>query len=241
MLLEEMTMPQVEAALAAGCRTVYIPFGALEEHGPHLPLSTDTIQAYQVGKRAAELVPLFVAPPIPYGNCRSTNCHPGTVSISTATLRCLLKDLVRSFYRQGMRNVVVLTGHAGGAHRLALQDAGEELLDELPELRIAVVTEYELAKNEGRGIIETPGDAHAGEIETSRIMHSHPHLVQGTAPEEYPTFPIGILVRDKRRYWPGGVWGDPSKATADKGVRIEELVARKVVELVKSLEEGRYV
>jgi creatinine amidohydrolase len=241
MLLEEMTMPQVEAALAAGCRSVYIPFGALEEHGPHLPLSTDTIQAYQVGKRAAELIPLFVAPPIPYGNCRSTNCHPGTISISTTTLRGLLKDLVRSFYRQGFRNVVVLTGHAGGAHRMALQDAGEELLDELFELRIAVVTEYELAKDEGRGIVETPGDAHAGEIETSRIMHSHPHLVLGTAPEEYPSFPTGILVRDKRRYWPGGVWGDPSKATAEKGDRIEELVARKVVELVKELEEGCFV
>lgn len=241
MLLEEMTMPQVEAALAAGCRTVFLPFGALEEHGPHLPLSTDTIQAYAVGKRAAELVPLFVAPPIPYGNCRSTACHPGTVSISTTTLRGFLKDLVRSFYRQGMRNVVVLTGHAGGAHRLALQDAGEELLDELPELRIAVVTEYELAKEEGRGIVETPGDAHAGEIETSRIMHSHPHLVQGSAPAEYPSFPIGILVRDKRRYWPGGVWGDPSKASAEKGAKIEALVAGKVAELVRLLESGTYV
>ncbi len=241
MVLEEMTMPQVEAALANGCCSVFLPFGALEEHGPHLPLSTDTIQAYQVGKRAAELIPLFVAPPIPYGNCRSTNCHPGTISISTTTLRSLLKDLVRSFYRQGMRNVVVLTGHAGGAHRLALQDAGEELLEELPELRIAVVTEYELAKDEGKAIIETPGDAHAGEIETSRIMHSHPGLVQGSAPEEYPTFPVGILVRDKRRYWPGGVWGNPSRATAEKGARIEELVAAKVVTLVKALESGQYV
>lgn len=241
MLLEEMTTPQVEAALASGCSTVFIPFGALEEHGPHLPLSTDTIQAYQVGKRAAQLIPLFVAPPIPYGNCRSTSCHPGTVSISTTTLKGILKDLVHSFYRQGMRTVVVLTGHAGGAHRLALQDAGEELLLELQELRIAVVTEYELAKDEGRMIIETPGDAHAGEIETSRIMHSHPHLVQGTAPEEYPSFPAGILVRDKRRYWPGGVWGNPAKATAEKGARIEELVARKVVELVQALESGLYV
>ncbi len=241
MLLEEMTMPQVEAALAAGCHTVFLPFGALEEHGPHLPLATDTIQAYAVGKRAAELVPLFVAPPIPYGNCRSTACHTGTVSISTTTLRGLLKDLVRSFYRQGMRNVVVLTGHAGGAHRLALQDAGEELLDELPELRIAVVTEYELAKEEGRGIVETPGDAHAGEIETSRIMHSHPQLVQGSAPEEYPSFPVGILVRDKRRYWPGGVWGNPSKASAEKGAKIEALVAGKVAELVWQLESGAYV
>ncbi len=241
MLLEKMTMPQVENAIKAGYRSVFIPFGSLEEHGLHLPLSTDTIQAYQVGKRASELIPLFVAPPIHYGNCRSTNLHPGTISISTTTLRGLLKDLVRSFYRQGMRNLVVLTGHAGGAHRMALQDAGEELLDELPELRIAVVTEYELARDEGRGIVETPEDAHAGEIETSRIMHSHPHLVQGTSPEEYPTFPTGILVRDKRRYWPGGVWGDPSKATAEKGARIEELVARKVADLVKALEEGRYV
>ena len=240
MILEEMTMPQVEAGLTT-CKTVYIPFGALEEHGSHLPLSTDTIQAYEVGKRAAEQIPLFVAPPIPYGNCRSTNQHPGTISISTTTLRGLLKDLVRSFYGQGFRNVIVLTGHAGGAHRMALQDAGEELLPELPELGIAVVTEYELAKEQGRGLVETPNDAHAGEIETSRIMHSHPRLVQGSSPAEYPDFPTGILVRDKRTYWPGGVWGDPSKASADKGAKLEELVVAKVVELVKMLEEGRYV
>lgn len=234
-----MTMTQVEAALA-DCKTVYIPFGALEEHGPHLPLSTDTIQAFEVGMKAALLIPLFVAPPIHYGNCRSTSCHPGTISISTATLKSLLKDIVRSFYRQGIRNVIALTGHAGNAHRLALQDAGEELLDELPKLRIAVVTEYELAKEEGRAIVETQGDAHAGEIETSRIMHSHPHLVQGSAPEEYPSFPPGILVRDKRRYWPGGVWGNPAKASAEKGRLIEELVVRKVVELVKTLEAGSH-
>lgn len=239
MILEEMTMPQVEAGLKI-CKTVYIPFGALEEHGSHLPLSTDTIQAYQVGKSAARLVPLFVAPPIPYGNCRSTNQHPGTISITTATLKAVIKDLVRSFYRQGIRNVIALTGHAGGAHRMALQDAGEELLDELSELRIAVVTEYELAREQGRGLVETPNDAHAGEIETSRIMHSHPRLVQGSSPAEYPSFPLGILVRDKRAYWPGGVWGDPSKATAEKGSELERLVVAKVVELVRALEAGQY-
>jgi len=238
-ILEEMTMPQVEAGLKI-CKTVYIPFGALEEHGSHLPLSTDTIQAYQVGKSAARLVPLFVAPPIPYGNCRSTNQHPGTISITTATLKAVIKDLVRSFYRQGIRNVIALTGHAGGAHRMALQDAGEELLDELSELRIAVVTEYELAREQGRGLVETPNDAHAGEIETSRIMHSHPRLVQGSSPAEYPSFPLGILVRDKRAYWPGGVWGDPSKATAEKGSELERLVVAKVVELVRALEAGQY-
>jgi creatinine amidohydrolase len=148
-----------------------------------------------------------------------------------------MKDIVRSLHIQGMRNFVILTGHAGGAHRMALQDAGEELLPEIPEIKIAVVTEYELACKEGKGIIETEGDAHAGEIETSRIMHTHPHLVKGMGEREFPSFPTGILVRNKRKYWQNGVWGDPAKATAEKGKSLEDLVVNKIVELVKVLEQ----
>ncbi len=236
MIIEDLTMPEFQEGLER-TRTVYLPFGSVEEHGLHLPLSTDTIQAYEVGKKAALQIPLFVAPAIPYGNCRSTSCHPGTISIRTETLKMLLKDIVRSLERQGLRNFIVLTGHAGGAHRLALQDAGEELLAELPLIRIAVVTEYDLAMREGRSIIETAEDAHAGEIETSRILHSHPELVKGSSPEEYPCFPVGILVRNKRAFWPGGVWGDPAKGTAEKGRLLEELVVAKVVALVQALEE----
>lgn len=236
MIIETMTMVEFEEGLKQ-TRTVFIPFGSVEEHGSHLPLSTDTIQAYEVGKKAALMVPLFVAPPVHYGSCRSTSCHPGTISITTATLKALMKDIVRSLYSQGMRNFVILTGHAGGAHRMALQDAGEELLPEIPEIKIAVVTEYELACKEGKGIIETEGDAHAGEIETSRIMHTHPHLVKGMGEREFPSFPTGILVRNKRKYWQNGVWGDPTKATVEKGRCLEDLVVKKVVELVKELEQ----
>lgn len=239
MLIEEMTMVEFEDALKT-CRTAYLPFGSVEEHGSHLPLSTDTIEAYEVGKRAAERIPLLVAPPIHYGSCRSTSCHPGTISISTTTLKALLKDIVRSLHAQGIENVIALTGHAGGSHRMALQDAGEELLAELPGINIAVVTEYDLAKEAGAHLVETRGDAHAGEIETSRILHSHPQLVKGSAPTEYPCFPTGILVRDKRSFWPGGVWGDPGKASAEKGRILESLVADKVVELVKALESRRW-
>lgn len=236
MIIETMTMVEFEEGLKQ-TRTVFIPFGSVEEHGSHLPLSTDTIQAYEVGKKAALVVPLFVAPPVHYGSCRSTSCHPGTISITTATLKALMKDIVRSLYSQGMRNFVILTGHAGGAHRMALQDAGEELLPEIPDIKIAVVTEYELACKEGKGIIETEGDAHAGEIETSRIMHTHPHLVKGLGEREFPSFPIGILVRNKRKYWPNGVWGDPAKATGEKGQQLEELVVKKIVELVATIEQ----
>jgi len=239
MIIEEMTMPEFEAGLQV-CRTAYIPFGSVEEHGAHLPLSTDTIEAYQVGKRAAEMVPLFVAPPVHYGSCRSTACHPGTVSISTGTLKSILKDIVRSLHAHGIENFIALTGHAGGSHRMALQDAGEELIAELENINMAVVTEYDLAKEAGAHLIETRGDAHAGEIETSRILHSHPHLVKGTSPEEYPSFPNGILVRDKRHFWPGGVWGNPAKASAEKGEKLEYLIAERVVALVQALESRRW-
>ena len=239
MLIEEMTMPEFEEGLKI-CKTAYIPFGSVEEHGSHLPLSTDTIEAYEVGKRAAERIPLFVAPPVHYGSCRSTSRHPGTISISTGTLKSLLKDIVRSLELQGIKNFIALTGHAGGSHRMALQDAGEELILEFPGINMAVVTEYDLAKEAGAHLIETRGDAHAGEIETSRIMHSHPQLVKGVGVAEYPSFPTGILVRDKRSFWPGGVWGDPTKASAEKGRMLESVVADKVVELVRALESRHW-
>lgn len=240
MLIEEMTMDEFAAGLQL-TRTVLIPFGATEQHGSHLPLNTDTLEAAEVGRKLAQRRNIFIAPAIPYGVCRSTANHPGTITLTTATLRALAIDLVTSLYRQGLRNFILITGHAGGTHTSTLIDAGEELLLRFADIRVAVLTEYMLAAREGRGIIETQDDSHAGEIETSRILHSHPHLVKGVGVREYPTFPVGILVRDKRAYWPGGVWGDPTKATAEKGARLEEAVVAALDRLVTELEQGEPV
>jgi len=240
MIIEDLTMTEFEAGLEK-TRTVLIPFGATEEHGSHLPLATDTLMAQEVGRKIAERRPIFIAPAIPYGVCRSTSEHPGTLSISTATLKSLAMDIVRTLYRQGLRRFILLTGHAGGTHTSTLIDAGEELLRQFEDIRVAVLTEYMLAAKEGRGIIETADDSHAGEIETSRILHSHPHLVKGKGEREYSTFPAGILVRDKRRFWPNGVWGDPTLATADMGARLEEAVIDALDRLVTDLEEGDFI
>ncbi|MBE0595878.1 MAG: creatininase family protein [Desulfuromonadales bacterium] len=239
MIVEELTMPEFALGLEQ-TRTILIPFGATEQHGTHLPLATDTLHAAQVGRLLARRRPLFVAPAVPYGVCRSTADHPGTISISTSTLRALAIDLITAFYRQGLRNFILLTGHAGGTHTATLIDAGEEALQRLPELKIAVLTEFMLASREGKGIIETTDDSHAGEIETSRLLHSHPQLVKEGGEREYPSFPTGILVRDKRRFWPGGVWGDPTKATAEKGAKLEAAVVDALARLVDELERGKF-
>lgn len=235
MYIPELTMPDFITGLTR-TKTVVVPFGSTEEHGQHLPLDTDTLQALTVARKAAERRPLFVAPPLHYGVCRSTGQHPGTISISTATLRAFTLDICNALYRHGLRDFVLFSGHAGVTHNAVLIDAGEEFLAEHDNVRVAVVTEYQLANREGKGVIETPGDSHAGEIETSRILFSHPHLVKGTSPRETPSFPEGILVRDKLAYWPGGVWGDPEKASSVKGSVIEDLVIAALCRLIEQLE-----
>jgi len=235
MILDEITTPGWEGALRRS-RTVIVPFGSLEEHGPHLPLGTDTFQAVEVCRLAAERAGVHLAPAVPYGVCRSTRNHPGTVGLTTATLRAIAVDLVRDFHRHGMRNFLLVSGHAGKTHLLTLVDAGEQLIEELSAIRVSVVSEYHEMMAAGREIVETDDDSHAGEIETSRIMALRPGLVDGTAPAEWPRFPHALLVRDKVAHWPGGVWGDPGKATPGKGRRLVELAAARLVELVRELE-----
>ena len=238
MLIAEMTMDDFAAGLKK-TRSVVIPFGSVEEHGPHLPLATDTLQAEHVASKLARRRDLFVAPAVPYGVCRSSCDHPGTISLTTSTLRSLAIDLVSDLYRQGLRCFVLLTGHAGGTHLSTLIDAGEELLRRYDDIELAVLDEFMLGAKRCAHLVETAGDSHAGEIETSRLMHTHAVLVREAKipAAEFPDFPDqGILVRDKRRYWPGGVWGDPTKASADKGQQLTEQLSVALGELFDRLE-----
>ena len=235
MLIEDATMPEYESGVRAS-QTVLIPFGSLEEHGAHLPLATDTLQVVEVCRRVGERTGAHVAPAVAYGVCRSTRNHPGTVGIGTATLRALAIDLVRDFHRHGMRSFVLISGHAGKTHVLTLVDAGEQLLDELPDIRVSVISEYHEIQEAGRELVEAADDSHAGEIETSRVLFLRPELVKGTSPAEWPDIPAARLVRDKRRHWRGGVWGDPSAASAEKGRRLTELAVERVEALVRELE-----
>jgi len=236
---ENLTMPGIEA-LGRQTQTVILPLGSLEEHGPHLPLGTDTFHAMEVARRVGLLRPVVVAPPLFYGICRSTREHPGTVSISGDALRTLLLSVGREFYRQGMRHLVFISGHAGGTHISAMVEAGEQLLAELPAAKVAVVNLLEVLRevlSDRPDLVRTRGDSHAGEVETAIMMAAYPDLVRGTAPVEWPRFPKYVLVRDKRRYWPGGIWGNPAPATAAQGEAILAAEAARLFNVISMLEE----
>jgi creatinine amidohydrolase len=240
-MLDSVTMEEFASGLEKS-RTVILPCGSLEEHGSHLPLGTDTWHAVELARLVAEKIFVWVAPPVPYGLCRSSSQHPGTVSIKGTTLRLLIQDIVCGLYRNGLKNVLVLSGHAGGTHIAMIIDACEELLGRhkacpyMADLRIAVVSINDLGRIAWEGIVETPGDSHAGEVETSVIEYLFPDKVKGRPQQEYPSFPKFLLVRNKRAFWPGGVWGDPTKASAEKGKKLLERSVEALIDVIRSLE-----
>lgn len=235
MILNDLTMSQFEEAVRR-CPLAILPVGSVEEHGVHLPLGTDTLQVWEVARRASSQTGVFLCPPISYGYCRSTRDHPGTISISPETVRRTVFDIGSSLHRQGVRGLLVVSGHAGGLHMAALEEAGERLVDTHEDLEVAVVCEYHWAQQAGReGLVETDDDGHAGEIETSRVLAVAPDLVRGRSPEEYPAFVKPFVAREKRAVWPGGVWGDPSRASADKGEQLLEACTKRMVGLLEEM------
>jgi creatinine amidohydrolase len=235
MILEEMSMKEFEQKIKKH-KTVIIPVGSLEAHGPHLPLGTDTIEVYEIAKQVARSTAVFVAPPLWYGVCRSTSKHPGTVGIRPDTLRQCIKDVVKSLYANGLRKFAIISGHASSLHLSALQEAGEALLEEMgSRVTIAVISAYDMAREAAAGVCETDDDSHAGEIETSLMLHLAAPLVKGRGREEYPSFPHPILTRNKQKYWKNAVWGNPAPASAPKGKFIAETLTDNLVRLVRQI------
>lgn len=231
MLLEEMAWTEIEAGLEK-TRTLILPVGATEEHGPHLPTFTDTIQAIEVAKEVAKRRPVFVAPPVHYGVCRSTRGFPGTISISPEALRTLVLDLLFAFRDSGFERVLILTGHAGGQHLAALKEAAEKAVAS-KDIRVSLVSDFDLIDSSG---VETPGDGHAGEIETSRMLVIREDLVRGLPEKHFPPRPRYLVMRDVRHLMGNGIMGDPSKASKEKGKRFMEMSVQGVLEALEELE-----
>ena len=235
-ILENITMNEFKKYLNQ-TKTIVFPFGTIEEHGRHLPLNTDSFIIQEVLKLAAKRKKFFLAPIVYYGVCTTTKNHPGTISIIPETLRRLSFDLIMEAYKKGLHNFLLISGHGGSLHMSALKETAEILIEKLKGIKIAVFSPYDLLWKELSEIAETPNDSHAGELETSMMLYLSPELVKGRAPEEYPKIPKPFSVKDKVKYWPGGVWGNPKKASAEKGKKAIKLMTDKIVEILDKIEK----
>ena len=214
MRLGERVSPEL-----SGRPTLLVPVGALEQHGPHLPLDTDARVAAAVCARGAG-PELLVAPLVAYGASGEHEGFAGTVSIGHEALRLLLVELGRSAARWAGR-VVFVNGHGGNIATL--------------------VHAVALLRDEGRtaawfACAAGGGDAHAGRTETSLVLALDPALVRPGA-RAGNTAPIAELLPALRAggvaaVSPNGVLGDPAGASAAEGERLLAAMAAALIDAV---------
>jgi len=234
MKFEELTSKEVKAKVNAKSVAIF-PVGATEEHGPHLPLSTDSLQPEYVAMEVAKkLGNCYVLPILKYGQCSSTRNFPGTISLRFESLQMVAEDVICELHRTGFRNVVVLSGHAGRLHMAALRLAAEHALEKHPDLKLMVLSDYDIAYAM-KEIEIPPEDGHAGMIETSRVMAIRPDLVKGKAKPCHPKFPKYRVMPDSEKYFPDGVMGDPQLANAKFGRKANKIIVDELAEIIREM------
>ena len=195
-----------------------VPVGATEQHGPHLPLGTDTMLATALAEHIArQRVDVVVAPAVPYGSSGEHQSFPGTLSIGQRATELLLVELCRSASAT-FRRIILLSTHGGNAQ----------------PLRRAHVTLREEGRDVRVHLTDWRGDAHAGRTETSLMLAVAPGLVQSGRARAGDTRPLEHLIdelraRGVRALSPSGVLGDPADAGADEGRELFEAAADRLL------------
>ncbi len=214
---------------------VVLPIGALEQHGRHLPLATDTMIAEALSSRAAAALGARLLPAIPFSMSECHGLLPGSVWLKPATLASVLGDVCRALFAQGYRRLLVINGHGGN---FILEPAIQALQQELPGMVIALAPE---SWPEGEpAIFEKPeDDLHAGEIETSLLLSLHPELVKAERIDHIPGCGREFLdYVPIDRLSPEGIWGSPSLGEAGKGEQALALKVQAVVAFARQAFEG---
>lgn len=231
---------------------VILPIASIEQHGPHLPLATDTLIGQILLARALEQVPkdarLWVLPPLVYGKSNEHRGFPGTFTLSAATLAAAIHDIADGVARSGFRRLVLLNSHGGNPGVLShvARDVRETtglMVFPLTVFLMGVLDE-EYDDDEARW------GTHAGEWETSLMLDLAPDLVHTERTDslgQLPRMPDGVkhislrgpvtfawLAEDVSMT---GVMGDPRKSTATRGRTTADTITKKLADVLCEMAE----
>jgi creatinine amidohydrolase len=216
---------------------VVLPVGATEQHGPHLATGTDTFAVEHISRaaavRAGDSGAIIVAPTLPFGSSDHHLAFGGTMSIGTQTYYAVIRDLVASLITDGFRKILIVNGH-GGNHELVQLAARDLAL--IHPVQIGALSYWQPAQSALDGAWgDKPGYAppgHAGEFETSVILHLRPDLPPNASPSrtvaEIAALPgrVSGWRLERNDWWQAidGYTDSPADATAESGERFVENV-----------------
>lgn len=248
---DELTWPEIRQA-AADDRAVLIPFGATEDHGPHLPLSTDNIIVESICLEAARRSPqdMLVTPLIPFGLDEHHMDFPGTITIDIEPLIQFVAGAAISIARHGFRHILIANGHGSNrpiadlAARKTVLATGAVCAVVAPNAAVDKTLAEPVLSRERRS---APGGiAHAGEYETAMMLHLRPDLVQmDRAVQENGQLKLKYFNWDHPErsaltwndWWSRmsktGVCGDPTLATEEFGAHVFAATVTNLIELVR--------
>jgi creatinine amidohydrolase len=246
-MMSTLSWMEYRERIQAGDLIVLIPCGALEQHGPHLPLGTDALLSTAIAQQVAEQINGLVAPTFSYGYKSQPKSgggqhFPGTTSLDGNSLSQLLRDVIRELARQGVQNIVVVDGHYENQWfltegiDLALRDVGAASTLRVMRLEYwDFFTEAVLGKVFPDGF---PGYAleHAAVMETSLMMHYYPDIVRlELIPDDDPAnFPAYDVFPHHPEWVPSsGVLSSAKAASAEKGALMATQVTASIAEAVK--------
>jgi creatinine amidohydrolase len=193
-----------------------LPVGSFEQHGAFLPLATDTVIAVTVARAVGAAYPALELPPVTISCSHEHAGWRGTVSISAATLYAVVTDIAESLRRSGISKLVLISGHGGN---YVLGNVVQEASARGEHLAL-FPTEVDWLNARAAGGVELgpEDDMHAGELETSLLLHAHPELVgEDYAEHDELADRDRMLTRGLAAYTASGVVGRPSLASAAKG------------------------
>lgn len=212
----------------ASVDTAVVTVGSTEQHGLHLPLSVDFTIGAALAPRVASALGAYCLPVLPFGTAREHTGSVGTISLAPKTLYDLLHDVAASLAATGFTKIAVVTPHGGN---WILKPAVRELNQMGRRLQVALADPYRIAAASLREVCPTaPVELHGGEVETSIMLALDPDSVHMELAEDHVP-DLGVENLDYLtvpELTPHGIWGRPTGATADKGHRALEVMARDV-------------
>jgi creatinine amidohydrolase len=232
-LLEELSWPEVAALVESGETLCLLPVGATEQHGRHLPIGTDTEIATAVSRAASARTAVPVLPALAIASSQAhTSKWPGTVALPPRLLVQTVVAAVRWVRASGFRKLLLVNGHVGNVAPLKV--AVDEIRHE-GDLRIGLVSWYDLTDDIASAVTEDADDWHAHRAETALMLHLRPDLVRLDEVRDDPDRTGGLVFSyTVAETSVDGLTGAPSRATAEEGGRLFEAVVTALVDRIEA-------